>query len=279
MNHLRQLYVKMNMMMKKTFLLFAAIGAMAISSCNKDGCIDPTALNYDANAENDDGSCVYLAQNLNFKFYHKLGTQDFIFNTEVQSESGRMVKFTRAQMYMSGVSFNGTGGNYTLTDPHLLVKADESDYNLGYLPEDSYSSFTLSAGVDSISNHLDPASFDGTSALSSNNPDHMHWGWDPGYIFYVIEGLVDTTAAMNGDVDAPFLFHVGMDMHRVDMAFVSNVNSVSEGVTVEMDIDWLTLLDGTNMTGDTDSRSTHTMNNPPLAVLMVSNIDEAISLH
>jgi hypothetical protein len=46
-----------------------------------------------------------------------------------------------------------------------------------------------------------------------------------------------------------------------------------------LDIDWLKLLDGTNMTGDVDTRSTHTMNNPPLATLMVSNIYEAISLH
>lgn len=265
--------------MKKTLFLLLGCAAMTITSCNKDGCVDPTALNYDPNAESDDGTCVYLAQNLNFKFYHKLGAQDFAFNTEVQSESGRMVKFTRAQMYMSGLAFNGSGGNYELLDPHLLVKAGVTDYKAGYLPEDSYTSFTLSAGVDSASNHLDPASFDGSSALSSNNPDHMHWGWDPGYIFYVLEGLVDTTANMNGNVDAPFLFHVGTDMHRVDMAFVTNLNAGSEDVIVEMDIDWLTLLDGTDMTGDTDTRSTHTMNNPPLAALMVSNIDEAVSLH
>jgi hypothetical protein len=107
----------------------------------------------------------------------------------------------------------------------------------------------------------------------------MHWGWDPGYIFYVIEGEVDTSSAMNGPIDAPFIFHVGMDMHKVDLAFVQQVISVSEGTTVEMDIDWLKLLDGTDMTGEIDSRSTHTMNNPSLAVLLVSNIDEAISLH
>ena len=268
-----------NKTMKKILLLAFGVLAIGLSSCNQDGCIDPTALNYDPNAKNDDGSCVYLAENLNFRFYNKLGTQDFAYNTEVQSESGRMVKFTRAQMYMSGFSFNGTGGSYELTDPHLLLKADQQDYNLGYLPEDQYTSFSFSAGVDSVSNHLDPASFAGTSALSANNPDHMHWGWDPGYIFYVLEGMVDTTADMTGNVDAPFIFHVGMDMHRVDLAFVSNVNSVSDGVTVEVDVDWLRLLDGTNMTGDTDTRSTHTMNNPPLAALMVSNIDEAITLH
>jgi hypothetical protein len=264
--------------MKRLFLLLVGI-AMISAGCNKDGCIDPTALNYDPNAENDDGTCVYLAQNLNFKFYNKLGSQDFAFNVEVQSESGRMVKFTRAQMYLSGFSFNGTGGAYSLIDPHLLLKADQQDYNLGYLPDDNYSSFTFSAGVDSVSNYSDPAAFPATSALSSNNPDHMHWGWNTGYIFYVLEGMVDTSASMNGNVDAPFIFHVGMDAYRVDLAFVENINVSGSDVTVEIDVDWLSLLDGTDMTGDIDTRSTHTMNNPALANIMLANVDGAISLH
>jgi hypothetical protein len=264
-------------MMRIFFLMI--LGAVALSSCNSDGCIDPAALNYDPNATNEDGSCVYLVENLNMNFYAKLGTQDFAYNIEVVTESGRSIKFTRVQMYMSGFTFNGTGGQYAITDPHLLVKPDVLEYNLGYLPEGTYDNFSFSAGVDSVSNHSDPATFSGTSALSANNPDHMHWGWDPGYIFYVLEGQVDTSATMNGPIDAPFIFHVGTDMHKVDMAFVQQIVAVSSGLTVELDIDWLKLLDGTNMTGDVDTRSTHTMNNPPLATLMVSNIYEAISLH
>jgi hypothetical protein len=264
--------------MKRVFFLMI-LGAVVFSSCNSDGCIDPTALNYDPNAKNDDGGCVYVTENLKMSFYSKLGTEDFAYNTVATTSNGRSVKFTRVQMYMSGLVFNGTGGQYEISDSHLLVKPDVLEYNLGYLPEGTYDNFSFSAGVDSVSNHMDPATFSSTSALSANNPDHMHWGWDPGYIFYVIEGEVDTSAAMNGPIDAPFIFHVGTDMHKVGMAFAQQVISVSEGTTVELDIDWLKLLDGTDMTGEVDSRSTHTMNNPPLAVLMVSNIDAAISLH
>jgi hypothetical protein len=264
--------------MKRVFFL-VILGAVVFSSCNSDGCIDPTALNYDPNAKNDDGGCVYVTENLKMSFYSKLGTEDFAYNTVATTSNGRSVKFTRVQMYMSGLVFNGTSGQYEISDSHLLVKPDVLEYNLGYLPEGTYDNFSFSAGVDSVSNHMDPATFSSTSALSANNPDHMHWGWDPGYIFYVIEGEVDTSAAMNGPIDAPFIFHVGTDMHKVGMAFAQQVISVSEGTTVELDIDWLKLLDGTDMTGEVDSRSTHTMNNPPLAVLMVSNIDAAISLH
>lgn len=254
------------------------LGVISLSSCNQDGCIDPTALNYDPNAKSDDGSCVYLAENLNFVIQSKLGMQDFAFDSIAVSSSGRKIKFTRAQMYLSGFTFNGNGGPYSLSDPHLLLKAGVTEYNLGYLPAGDYSSFSLSAGVDSVSNHTDPATFPGTSALSANNPDHMHWGWDPGYIFFVLEGRVDTSAAMNGEANAPFIFHVGTDMHLVDLAFVKPISSVGNGVTVSMSIDWLKLLDGTDMTSNVSSRSTHTMNNPTLAALMVSNIESAFSV-
>jgi len=265
---------------KNSLILFLiAFTALGMSSCNKNGCIDSTALNYDADAKKDDGSCVYLTENLHFKLRSKMGTQDFVFNTNVQSSSGRMVKFTRAQMYLSGFAFNGSGSVYNVADSYLLVKAETEDYDLGHLPVGSYSSFSFSAGVDSAANHVDPATWASEIALSANNPDHMHWGWDPGFIFFVVEGDVDTSAAMNGDVNAPFIFHIGMDANLIEIAFVQNVESTSNNVTVEVDFDWLSLINEMNMTADIDSRVSHTMDNMPLANVFVSNIEAAFSLH
>jgi hypothetical protein len=39
------------------FSLILVAGTLAMTSCKKKGCTDPTALNYDASAEKDDGSC------------------------------------------------------------------------------------------------------------------------------------------------------------------------------------------------------------------------------
>ena len=39
--------------------LFASVLALAVSSCSKKGCMDPTAANYDSAAEKDDGNCDY----------------------------------------------------------------------------------------------------------------------------------------------------------------------------------------------------------------------------
>lgn len=46
--------------MKTTQLFTLIIGsAMVLAACKKEGCTDQSADNYDPNAENDDGSCVY----------------------------------------------------------------------------------------------------------------------------------------------------------------------------------------------------------------------------
>ncbi len=47
--------------MKKVSLIISAVlmTAMMITSCKKEGCTDPEAVNYDAKAKKDDGSCTF----------------------------------------------------------------------------------------------------------------------------------------------------------------------------------------------------------------------------
>lgn len=45
----------------KGLILIGLMFTVVLSSCKKEGCIDPTAVNYSADADVDDGSCTYPA--------------------------------------------------------------------------------------------------------------------------------------------------------------------------------------------------------------------------
>jgi hypothetical protein len=69
--------------MKKIFnllLMMAIATTISLTSCKTDGCTDPTATNYDENADNDDGSCIIngctdaTATNFNIKATNDDGT-------------------------------------------------------------------------------------------------------------------------------------------------------------------------------------------------------------
>jgi hypothetical protein len=57
--------------MKRNYLFALLIGGIALTGCRKEGCTDPVAINYNENANNDDGSCEYGAENSTYS-----GNQD-----------------------------------------------------------------------------------------------------------------------------------------------------------------------------------------------------------
>ena len=49
-------------MQTRSLILAIISGAVLLSSCKKEGCTDPNALNYDSNAKKDNGSCVFESE-------------------------------------------------------------------------------------------------------------------------------------------------------------------------------------------------------------------------
>lgn len=266
--------------MKKIFQLLPVITLSALiltlPACKKQGCTDQTALNYDADAKEDDGSCEYSTETaLAIHFNSMVGSENLVYNQEY-TVNGRKLKFTRAQFYVSGIHLEKHDGSHLhLEDQYLLVHGGAHEYSIGNVPTGSYHGMSFDIGLDSTANHSDPAIYAADHALSPLDANYSHWTWNSGYIFIRLEGYVDTTAAANGTANAGFAYHVGMDSFRrtAELSFQKDFTGTSS--QLELAIDWAKFLEGIDLTTELE---THTTNNMSLATVVADNGPDAISV-
>ncbi len=84
--------------MKKIILMLVmGVTAIAITSCKKEGCTDETALNYDAEAKEDNGTCEYFVPDPRDAVVGKYVTEDSAF---FESD------FVSEQTYTLTISYN-----------------------------------------------------------------------------------------------------------------------------------------------------------------------------
>lgn len=243
------------------------------SGCTRnEGCTDPSALNYDAEVTVDNGTCEYLVPQpqLSLSFNYKLGEADFGYGATALTWEGRKVQFTLAQFYVSKINM----GQTSFPDRYLLVTLKDPVYAVGSIEAGTFSTLSFNVGVDEEVNHLDPAIWPSVHALSSNQIDHAHWGWNPGYIFLKMEGRVDTTADMTGTANAAFSIHIGLDSLLTNVV-LPDIMNISGDTALTIKMDWLRLLDNIDLRLN---RSTDSFNNPSLASAVRANIPSAFAL-
>lgn len=104
--------------------------------------------------------------------------------------SGDTLKLNIWKFLLSGFKLNQvSGGNLVLPQQYAYLSTEENklSFSLTGLSEGNFNGFDFVIGVDSTTNHADPAQWAGGQPL---NPalNGMHWGWAGGYIFMMLEG-------------------------------------------------------------------------------------------
>jgi hypothetical protein len=134
---------------------------------------------------------IHAQKNVTLIINHKLGANNFAFNTTAQNDLMQNFQITRVDYYISGIKIIHDGGQITPVQDYILVKGSYSvSEPLGSMNVTNVEGIKFSIGVDSPANNEDPALKLGPLAFQTPS---MHWGWGAGYRFVALEGKVGNT--------------------------------------------------------------------------------------
>ncbi len=131
-------------------------------------------------------------------------------NTIYTLDNGYKVKVTQFKILFNKIKL----GDTLLTDAAFYEFPN--DYQNVFLKKKSKSFFSgdlnVNLGVDRDLNHEDPTLFPLENPMNILNASDMHWSWNPGYIFYKMELLLDVSGIAGEEhFDHPISYHIGLD--------------------------------------------------------------------
>lgn len=199
-------------------------------------------------------------------------------NATYQTQEGYRIQFSKFNFIVSEFK----DGDHQLF-PAAVYKKEDHDHRL-FKGEGDFSKFndvTALLGVPPTENHKDPSARPSTDPLNIMNTGDMHWGWNPGYIFLMIEGRADTTNTGEGPFNMNFLYHVGFEQFLMPLTF-NDLNWIKQNNLLHelrIGIDMEKVFNGLETVDIKQERSSHT--NPgeePLSEKVINNFIDAIYL-
>lgn len=183
-------------------------------------------------------------QEIKLNINHFLGQQEFQMNMASVNNIGQTFDVTRIQYYLSSIKIIHDGGQETaLPDVYILADvADTDSYSLGEAVFTDIESIVFRIGVDSLTNHADPALWPSDHPLALQNPS-THWGWASGYRFVMMEGSGGISSA-----DFPYEIHGLGDQHyRGEIAIAVHPEDMGDHTLISINADYDRALENINV--------------------------------
>ncbi|AEA46007.1 MbnP family protein [Fluviicola taffensis] len=175
---------------------------------------------------------AFSQSNVSIVFHHKLGNDDFAFNTVHTNNLGNSFKLIRLEYYITKYSIVHDGGQITQvsSDTVSLIRAQDliSTIQLGQFNITNIEGVKFYIGVHTPVNHEDPSLFPSYHPLAFQAPS-MHWGWTSGYRFIALEGQSGPTVNQTLEIHS-------LDDHNYFQTSV-NVNGEQGQNGLEMHVD------------------------------------------
>jgi len=208
---------------------------ICLASCKEDAPVSPDPTQPD--------------NKLSMQF--KFGDQALSPNATYQFPDGRKLSVDLINFYMSNISLKADTGYVFLNDLFLLCNSNKNSYELPNLPIQNYSAIRFSIGVDSIINAGDPTDYKTTNPLGLQSNIPMHWGWNTGYVFALLEGKYDNTPDKTGLLEAYWFYHIGLNQF-----FMENIEVPLSASKIEIVFDAAGIFNDVNVMLESETKST-----------------------
>lgn len=131
--------------------------------------------------------------------------EELDFTSTYTTQEGYRIQFTKINFIMTNFK-NGDdqlfkSAVYKFENSDVLFEG-ESDYS-------KFSSLVGLLGVPAEENNSDPAARELDDPLNIMHTGDMHWGWNTGYIYTMIEGRIDTTGTEGAPMPVIWSYHTG----------------------------------------------------------------------
>lgn len=178
------------------------------------------------------------------------------FNDIYLTQEGYRIQFTKLNLIMTnfkdGSNLLFESAKYRYENSEILYEG-EGDYS-------TFNNLTGLIGVTEEENHSDPAARDLEDPLNIMYTSDMHWGWNTGYIFAMIEGRIDTTGTEGEPLPLIWSYHSGKTFLIQDLE-LSNISWTKVGDLMHETVWFLDaekIFDGVHKIDIKEKRSSHT---------------------